>query len=226
MLRRVGRCTQRPVCTPPPDRGRSRGVEISASQASSRRVISGAGGEVTASKPHGSADLALGLVFALAGVAAVLWAGGEASSWISGHGLLHGRPLGGLAALAHLGDPSAAWRAPVGSPGTYWTATTVVLALSGLLAFGAWRLWHLDLGARKTASPSRRGARIAGRGAPLGRREPSWPAPRRSGRPCNTRVHMTSDTASAKVTASRAGRRWRTRCCCWGHRVRARAKAS
>jgi len=57
-----------------------------------------------------------------------LAAGGLLSAWLSGHGLPTRHVAGALAAFAHAGDPSLAWRAPVGPAWLYWTATSTVLA--------------------------------------------------------------------------------------------------
>lgn len=61
----------------------------------------------------------------------VLWLAGAVSALASGHRVPPGRRLAGLTAFAHLGDPSAAWRAPVGPPVVYWTITCAVLILVG-----------------------------------------------------------------------------------------------
>ena len=58
-------------------------------------------------QPRGYEDVAFGLLVGVAAVAGVFWAGGAASAWASGHRLPHGEPLAGLAALAHLSDPSS-----------------------------------------------------------------------------------------------------------------------
>jgi hypothetical protein len=100
-------------------------------------------------------DVALGLLVGVAVVAGVLWVGGEASAWVLGHRLPHGEPLAGLAALAHLSDPSAAWHSRVGPPEIYWACTAAALVVAGVLAFAGWRLWHFDVNANKTASPAR-----------------------------------------------------------------------
>ncbi len=106
-------------------------------------------------QPRSREDVALGLLLGVAAVASVLWVGGLASAWSSGHRLPRGEPLAGLAALAHLGDPSAAWHSPVGPPETYWVCTAATLAVAGFVAFAGWRLWRSDGAANKTASPVR-----------------------------------------------------------------------
>jgi type IV secretory pathway TraG/TraD family ATPase VirD4 len=106
-------------------------------------------------QPSSGVDVALGLLLSVAAVAGVLWAGGASSAWASGHRLPHGEPLAGLIALGHVGDPSAAWHSPVGPAAIYWTCTLVALAVAGLVACAGWRLWHLDAGAKRAASPVR-----------------------------------------------------------------------
>jgi len=82
-------------------------------------------------RPHasGSTDLALGAVAGGVGFTALLWAAGAAAAVLSGHGVPHGHPLAGLAALADASDPSRAWDAPVGPPVAYWCITVVALVL-------------------------------------------------------------------------------------------------
>jgi type IV secretory pathway TraG/TraD family ATPase VirD4 len=80
-------------------------------------------------RPHasGSTDLALGAVAGIVGFTALLWLAGSAAAVLSGHDVPHGHPLAGLVALAHAGEPSRAWHAPVGPPIVYWSVTAVVL---------------------------------------------------------------------------------------------------
>ena len=120
-----------------------------------RRARSFAGGGVIDREPPGYEDVALGLLVGVAVVAGVLWVGGLASAWSSGHRLPHGDPLAGLGVLAHIGDPSAAWHSPVGTPETYWacTAATIVVAGSAVLVW--WRLWRSDVRGNRTTSPVR-----------------------------------------------------------------------
>ncbi len=80
---------------------------------------------------------------AAVGIAAgLLWLGGAVSAVLSGHRVPPGRPLAGLAALAHPGDPRLAWRAPVGSPVVYWTVTVLVWSVAGGLVWALRRIWH------------------------------------------------------------------------------------
>ena len=121
-------------------------------------------------QPPGYEDVALGLLVGVAVVAGVLWVGGQASAWSSGHRLPHGEPLAGLVALAHLGDPSAAWHSSVGPPETYWACTAATIAVAGFVAFAGWRLWRSDVAWRQNSlSGAGRRARTAERGAPGGR---------------------------------------------------------
>lgn len=94
-------------------------------------------------QPTGGIDYRLIVVAAVVVLGALLWAAGVASAWLSGHPVPRGRALAGLLALAHPGDPSAAWSAPVGPPALYWFITAVVLALVGVLVYVGWRLWCL-----------------------------------------------------------------------------------
>jgi type IV secretory pathway TraG/TraD family ATPase VirD4 len=69
-------------------------------------------------------------IFCLAGavgVCALLWAGGALSALVCGHRVPHGRPVAGLAAFAHLGEPERAWHASVGPPVVYWSVTALVV---------------------------------------------------------------------------------------------------
>ena len=178
-------------------------------------------------QPHGYEDMAFGLLVGVAAVTGVFWAGGAASAWASGHRLPHGEPLAGLAALAHLSDPSKAWHSPVGPPEIYWACTAAALAVAGFVAFAGWRLWRFDVGANKTTSPVRaEGLALRSEVRRAAGLELWSRGPRRSDRPCNTRVLPTSGTASGRAAVSDAGHRWRTRCCCWARHGPARARAS
>jgi type IV secretion system protein VirD4 len=84
------------------------------------------------------------LIFAAAGgvaLGALLWAGGAASAVVSRHRVPHRRQLAGYLAFAHFGDPSVAWRAPVGPAALYWTLTFLMLgAIGAVIWFGRWLL--------------------------------------------------------------------------------------
>lgn len=84
----------------------------------------------------------LGATFAVLGVAAALWLGGEVAAVVSGHGAPPATLTVGLRTLAQPGDPARAWRAPMPSPMVYWTATALTLiALTAaiLIALTWWR---------------------------------------------------------------------------------------
>jgi type IV secretion system protein VirD4 len=92
----------------------------------------------------------LAVVFGVAGLGAVLWAGGIASAVITGHGVPHAPISSGLRMLAHPGDPSVAWRTSMPGPVAYWTATAL-LALA-VLSVTVWvvRWWRRDNARRRT----------------------------------------------------------------------------
>jgi type IV secretion system protein VirD4 len=98
------------------------------------------------SRPSESTDLLLSLAAAATALCGVLWLSGAASAGLSGHRVPPHRPLAGLAALVHTGDPSAAWQAPVGPALLYWSVTAVTLALA---SGGAVVIWHLISGERR-----------------------------------------------------------------------------
>ena len=97
----------------------------------------------------------LGLVALAAGALAggVLWAAGAVSARLAGHRVPPGRPLAGLAALAHPGDPALAWGAPVGPPALYWASTLACAALVAVLAYAGAALVRRRLG--RTEGPLR-----------------------------------------------------------------------
>ena len=103
---------------------------------------------MTGGGPRSATDTGLGVVAGLVGLAGVLWAAGLVSAWLSGHRLPRGDLAAGLAALAHLDDPSAGWRTSVGPPWLYWTSTVVLLGVAGLVVWVGWWLWHLDTQSR------------------------------------------------------------------------------
>jgi len=61
--------------------------------------------------------------------------GGALSALLTNHRVPPGRPLAGLAAIAHLGDPASAWGAPVGPVVLYWASTLVCIALASGLGY-------------------------------------------------------------------------------------------
>lgn len=84
----------------------------------------------------------------LAGAAAVLasggllWLGAAAACLVTGRGVPTGGPLAALAALAHPGEPAAAWPTPTALPGpvAYWGITALVVAAAAALLIAALRL--------------------------------------------------------------------------------------
>ncbi len=101
--------------------------------------------------PRTGTDLTLAGIAASLTVAGLLWAGGALSAWLSGHRIPPGRLLGGVAALSHLSDPSAAWHSPVGPTALYWPCTAAVLACGAIAAWGAWRIWRFESSSRGPA---------------------------------------------------------------------------
>jgi type IV secretion system protein VirD4 len=94
-------------------------------------------------------DLLFAGLFGLLGLFGVLWCGGAASAVVCGHPVPHEHAAGAFAAFKHADNPSAAWRAPVGPAGVYWTVTVLlVLAMSAVGLFG-WRWWRHDTTRRK-----------------------------------------------------------------------------
>ena len=93
-------------------------------------------------QPEPGRDAALIGLAALMLLVGTLWVAGVASAHLTGHRTPQGHPLGELAAFAHVGDPSAAWHAPVGPAAAYWAMTFFCLSLLVLLGYGAWRLFH------------------------------------------------------------------------------------
>jgi type IV secretion system protein VirD4 len=99
-------------------------------------------------------NLLLGLLASVFGLGMLLWAGGVCSAVVSGHPVPHGRLLGGLAALAHPGDPARGWRAPVGPVAVYWMISLLVVTLAAFLGLLAWRAWRS--GVRRQAADATR----------------------------------------------------------------------
>ena len=74
-----------------------------------------------------STDLYLGLIFGAIILFLFLAAGGLLSAFFSGHGFPTHYTRGAITAFAHAGDPSLAWKVPVGPAWLYWTMTTMVV---------------------------------------------------------------------------------------------------
>jgi type IV secretion system protein VirD4 len=94
-------------------------------------------------------DLTLFGVAGLVGLVEGLWLAGATSERLSGHSAPLGHPFAGLAALAHIDDPSAAWHAPVGPVALYWGVTSVLFILTIAAAMAA---WHFVSGQRHRAA--------------------------------------------------------------------------
>src|SRR6185437_2793313 len=111
-------------------------------------------------KKNRSDDLA---IYALAGgvlLVGLLWVGGVASAFVCGHPVPRRHAVGAVLAFAHVGDPSAAWQAPVGSPVVYRMFTAIVLAVAVSLMLLARRLL---IGASATQSRSQSHGLATGR---------------------------------------------------------------
>ncbi len=90
----------------------------------------------------------------LVAVAFVLYWAGRLAAIIAGAKHLHGHELAEFAAFAHIGDPSQAWHANVGSPVIYWLLQLLALILAGAIASGVWWLVRqLDGGRTRTKRP-------------------------------------------------------------------------
>lgn len=82
-------------------------------------------------------------LYTLAAVTAVLgllWLGAAGAALLCGQAVPRGRVAAVLAAFAAPGDPSSAWREPVGPAAVYWTVTALVLAAAVGLVIVARRL--------------------------------------------------------------------------------------
>ncbi len=97
---------------------------------------------VRPSQPDSVKDTALAALVSGILLTGALWVSGVASARLSGHRTPHGHALAELAAFGHLGQPSAAWHAPVGPPELYWTVTVLVVCFLAFVVWGAWRLFH------------------------------------------------------------------------------------
>ena len=127
------------------------------------------------SQPDSMKDTALAALVSGILLTGALWVAGVASAHLSGHRTPHGHALAELAAFGHLGQPSAAWHAPVGPPELYWTVTVLVVCFLAFVVWGAWRLFHprprrwlrgpdIDRGpGRQARSPHRRRSEGAAR---------------------------------------------------------------
>ena len=90
----------------------------------------------------------------LVAVALVLYWAGRLAAIIAGAKHLHGHELAEFGAFAHIGDPSQAWHANVGSPVVYWVLQLLALILAAAVAGGVWWLVRqFDGGRTRTKRP-------------------------------------------------------------------------
>ena len=96
--------------------------------------------------PAGGLDLSdagLLLLVIVAAVAGLLWGGAALAGVLSGRGVPTGELLTPLTALAHLGDPGAAWPHPaqIAPPVLYWACTLAVASIATTVGVVVrWRL--------------------------------------------------------------------------------------
>ena len=69
------------------------------------------------------------------------WAG-RLAGVLAGRHHLHGHELAEFAAFGHLGDPSQAWHAHMGSAVVYWLLQAVAVVLAAAVAGGVWWLFR------------------------------------------------------------------------------------
>ena len=89
-------------------------------------------------------DLALFAIAGGLGLVGVLWLGGAMSALAMGHRVGRDNVFAGLAAFAHAGDPSVAWRAPVGPALLYWSITGITLSLAVALTIAIGRVLSVE----------------------------------------------------------------------------------
>jgi type IV secretory pathway TraG/TraD family ATPase VirD4 len=89
---------------------------------------------------RGADDIALIGIGGVVGLSGLLWVAGALSALVCGHPVPRGRALAGLLAFDHLGDPAAAWGAPVGPPAVYWTVSLVVIVAAAATTWALYRL--------------------------------------------------------------------------------------
>ena len=89
-------------------------------------------------RSHSSEEaLLVPAVFVIALGVVLYWAG-RLSALLAGTKHVHGHIFAGFTAFGHLGDPSAAWHAKVGSPVVYWMLEALALLMAATLVYGAW----------------------------------------------------------------------------------------
>ncbi len=92
--------------------------------------------------PRSGTDLVLGAIALLILLSGVLWLGGAISALLSQHKIPHGHFFAGLSSLSDPSNPSKSWHTPVGPPVLYWSVTSLVVGVTGLLAFLGVRLFR------------------------------------------------------------------------------------
>jgi type IV secretory pathway TraG/TraD family ATPase VirD4 len=90
--------------------------------------------------PRDGKDYALIGIASAVAATGLLWLAGAAAAVLSGHRVPHHRPFGGVAALAHFGNPSLGWKTRVGPPVLYWTVTALLSLAAGTLVWLGSRL--------------------------------------------------------------------------------------
>jgi type IV secretory pathway TraG/TraD family ATPase VirD4 len=94
----------------------------------------------------------IGIVIA---IGAVLYWAGRLAAVIAGTSL-HGHALAEFTAFAHVGNPSAAWNANVGSPALYWLLQVLgLITLAAVLAGVWWLVRVIDVGGTRTKRPTK-----------------------------------------------------------------------
>jgi type IV secretory pathway TraG/TraD family ATPase VirD4 len=99
-----------------------------------------------------SINLLIGLLFALIGLAMMLWLGGIIAALVTGHPAPPTGLLAGLRMLAHPGNPRLAWHSAMPGPIWYWTYTGLVVAAATVLAWFGIR-WYRRTGPGSSAHP-------------------------------------------------------------------------
>lgn len=100
----------------------------------------------------GSHDSLMITVAAAMATGGALYGAAVASAHLAGHRTPHGPAAAAMTAFAHLADPSAAWRQPVGPAWLYWTVTAATLSL---LVFAVWAGWRLFCPRTTSSDPAR-----------------------------------------------------------------------
>ena len=96
----------------------------------------------------------------------MLWAGAAAATLLASGRLPDGGITAALIALAHVGDPAAAWGSAVQMPGPalYWSVSGCVVVVAAVGGALAWRLWGRWAGAGSQAVQVRHLPGLASRG--------------------------------------------------------------